>query len=523
MALGRTGATICGALLLVCLPDGLSAQSIEVRLLEESTGRPVSGALVRLLGPRGPVAQGLSSEAGRVVLRASSAGDYRVKVDRIGWTGLLAGPYTLEAGREIRRELRLPSERLLLPSLEVAGSSRCAPVAQGGPLAAALWEEIRKALAASIITGNQWKLPLHVRVFQRDVDFGGRAVRERLEQSEVVQNHRYVALPAADLATRGFIFETDTITLYAAPDAELLLSDEFVDTHCFRAVQGAGSRVGLAFQPLRSVTRPDVEGTLWVDRTTSELEVLEYKYTGVSDTALGGRVVFQRLPTGGWIVNDWHIRGPRQGGTQHKKIGYRDRGARVSVAGDSQGTVTRSLIFGRVWDSLAGRPIDDVSVYVEGLADTIITDPEGWYGMVVEDSGARVLNARHWRLELLGSPAIARTLRWNDTVEVNFGVPSLATLGQALCKPDQTAGVIGVVQRPEGVAAQVLGIHAWWEASDDEHRFETRTRPNGLFAVCWQRHPVGPVEIRFRDGYRQLKRIMVQPTKAYEWMEVVIP
>ena len=93
-------------LLLFC-PAVVVAQSVDIRLREDSAGRPVAGALVRLLGPRGVAAQGLSNEAGRVVLRAGEAGEYRIKVDRIGWAGVTAGPYALEAGTTILRDVRM--------------------------------------------------------------------------------------------------------------------------------------------------------------------------------------------------------------------------------------------------------------------------------------------------------------------------------------------------------------------------------------------------------------------------------
>ena len=68
------------------------AQTVELRLKEETTGAPIAGAIVRLLGEKGPVAQGLSNETGRLVLRAPAPGSYRLKVDRIGWSGLVTAP-----------------------------------------------------------------------------------------------------------------------------------------------------------------------------------------------------------------------------------------------------------------------------------------------------------------------------------------------------------------------------------------------------------------------------------------------
>ena len=525
--------TLSGLLLVLGLAANVGAQSIEVRLREDSAGGPIAGALVRLLGARGMVAQGLSNEVGRVTLVAPHPGEYRIKVDRIGWAGVLAGPYTLEAGEEIRRELRLPAQRATLPALDVSGASRCAAMAQGGPLAAALWEEIRKALAASVITAEGLALPLHLRIFERGLDLSGRAMRERLMRSDVVRGHRYFALPAADLADRGFVFASESTTVYAAPDAALLLADEFVATHCFRAVPGVGSLVGLHFLPARGARRIDVQGILWVDRHTSELDYLEYRYTGLADTTLGGRVAFRRLADGGWLVNDWHIRSARfemteatvSGRRESRLAGYRDRGARVDLAADSLGRITRSILAGQVWDSIAGRGLFDATVFVEGAPDSIITDPDGRFSMAVPDTGTRVIGARHWRLELLdGIPGKVAELRWGDTARAEFGVPSLATLAGELCvRPEDRAGIIGVIFRSDSTPAAGLDIQGRWDAADGNHAELVQTRANGLFALCWRSQPVAGVQLRFRTRFRELGRHMVRTRPGFQWVEIAIP
>ncbi|HEY9518018.1 MAG TPA: carboxypeptidase-like regulatory domain-containing protein, partial [Gemmatimonadales bacterium] len=68
-------------------PSSLAAQQVDLQIREEGSRAPVAGAIVRLLGDRGVAAQGLTSEQGRIVLRAPTPGSYRIKVDRIGWSG----------------------------------------------------------------------------------------------------------------------------------------------------------------------------------------------------------------------------------------------------------------------------------------------------------------------------------------------------------------------------------------------------------------------------------------------------
>ena len=51
----------------------LAAQTMEIRLRDETSRAPVVGAIVRLLDENGPVAQGISNESGALVLRANEA------------------------------------------------------------------------------------------------------------------------------------------------------------------------------------------------------------------------------------------------------------------------------------------------------------------------------------------------------------------------------------------------------------------------------------------------------------------
>ena len=77
---------------------------------------------------------------------------------------------------------------------------------------------------------------------------------------------------------------------------------------------GERGLVGLAFEPTGEGKRVDLEGTLWLDEETAELSRLDFDYTGLPPSMgrveAGGRVEFDRLPTGEWIVPRWSIRMP---------------------------------------------------------------------------------------------------------------------------------------------------------------------------------------------------------------------
>src|SRR2546429_3804932 len=124
--------------------------------------------------------------------------------------------------------------------------------------------------------------------------------------------------PASDLVARGYVVvEDDGTWTYQAPDADVLLSDPFLRTHCFETKAGHGETagfVGLAFTPARDRSLPDVAGTLWLDQQTSELRHLQFNYTRLphplNEARAGGRVAFMRVPTRAWRVRDWVIPTP---------------------------------------------------------------------------------------------------------------------------------------------------------------------------------------------------------------------
>lgn len=328
----------------------LAGQTVEVRVAEELTGIPTAGAIVRLLLDTTVVMQGLADEAGRIVFRVAVPGRYRLKVDRIGFPGILSEPFPLEMGEAVRRDLVMPARRVELPAIEVRGESHCGPSA-GDALAESLWDEIRKALTANVLTQRAQQVVLQVDEFERKVDLNGRTLPERAVGSRTTRGPPFATVPATALATEGFVSIVRDTTVFNAPDAALLLSDPFVETHCFRAVsRQKDSLVGLAFRPVPGRLVPDVRGTLWVQRVTTELRFLEYRYVFPAGERepdqLGGRVEFSRLPSGAWIVSSWHIRMPRTGpsyvrtpaGVRRENqmlVGYLDRGARATVIPDT--------------------------------------------------------------------------------------------------------------------------------------------------------------------------------------------
>jgi len=529
---------ICrAAFALIVVPIVARAQSVDLRLTEEALGRPVAGAIVRLMAGASVVAQGLTSEAGRIVLRAPAPGTYQLKADRIGWKGLLTEPFALGAGATLRRELVMPGIRRELPTILVRGRSRCYPGGQGGPLAAALWEEIRNALTANVLTQREQAVPLHVRQFVREVNLGRRILRQWTYRSTITRGNAFVSVAPAELAEIGFVHTVGDSVEYAAPDAALLLSDEFVGTHCFRVVGGDSGLVGLAFEPIPGRKVPDVNGTMWVDRGTSELRYLEYDYTGLPNllerARLGGRVQFERLPVGAWIVSYWHIRMPTldstmvrgTGNTQQavmRLVGFRDQGGRAEVSMNPFGTVDRAILIGMIYDSLTGGGLADAVVRVEGTHDSVLTDGTGRFELAVRASGDQTVVSVHPKLGLLRDlPRRPVLLSLSDTTNVSFATPSLQTFVRAYCGPPRgRAGVVGLAFGPDSVPAAGVDIRARWLTANGWKQVQARSIPRGAFALC-DLASGATVPIRLHQGNLALaeERLRLEPGE-WKWVDL---
>lgn len=166
---------------------------------------------------------------------------------------------------------------------------------------------------------------------KRQLDKDGRRVEsEDRTRAHTLAPSPYVARPADSLVASGFARFSAEASMFWAPDAEVLLADSFLDTHCFR-VRGEGAQatglVGLDFEPVPGRDVPEINGTMWLDAGTAQLRWLDFQYVNLGvppwlmDAEPGGRVEFRALPNGTWIVTSWHIRMFTAGETTHPLTG----------------------------------------------------------------------------------------------------------------------------------------------------------------------------------------------------------
>lgn len=298
----------------------LAGQTIQGTIVEEGSTRPVPGAFIVLLDAQGSQrAAALSDAEGGFRLVAPSPGEYVLGVDRIGYLSVRTPLFPLPAGRTVEYRLSVRVEPIELTGIDVEVDPICRVRPGEGQASAELWEEARKALNATAWTQREGLLRYAVRTTERRLDPWTQRVEEEREDTRrgVSRGSPYVALAVDRLAEGGFAHLDGETQVYYAPDATTLLSDWFLDHHCFHVIPASKSQpglIGLAFEPIPEARRIDVRGILWLDERTAELSRLDFEYTGLPSsmgrTEAAGRVEFERLPTGEWIVPRWLIRMP---------------------------------------------------------------------------------------------------------------------------------------------------------------------------------------------------------------------
>lgn len=288
-------------------------------MLPDST-TPLRAAIVQALDARGTeVGRALTGPAGRYVLRLPSAQQVHLRVLRIGFRPT-EGP-TIDVGRDTTDAPRLvfAAQPVVLSSVNVRDRRTCRVNADTGLAVSRVWDEARKAMLSTQLSSGDVPLTAEWIEYDRTLDSAALVVKK--QQVRVLTHpttHAFKSRPADELVKTGYVVEEGGGTTYFAPDADVLLSESFAATHCFRlasAPRGQPQLIGISIEPSRDRRdTPDITGTLWLDRRTAELRSLEFRYTNLPDLAAaaepGGRVEFLRLDDGNWLVSRWYVRMP---------------------------------------------------------------------------------------------------------------------------------------------------------------------------------------------------------------------
>jgi hypothetical protein len=311
------------ATLAICCaaPRSMAAQRLRGDLFLPDSVTRAGGVIVVVTDNRGATAaRALTNERGEFDFALPRAGRYDLHLLRIGFRPTVVHGVDVANDEVPRLHLSLRDEPISLGAITVRGRNVCRIRADSGEMVARLWEEASKAIVATQLSAPGSALVAHWRRYDRLTDLTSETVlMERSQAGSGATDHPFTSFPPELLARVGYVVEDSGGVVYRAPDAEVLLSDSFASEHCFHVEPRSATHanwVGIGFRPAHDRRGiKDIEGTLWLDRESAELRLLEYRYTGLSrdlaSAESGGTVEFLRLSTGNWFVNRWAIRMPR--------------------------------------------------------------------------------------------------------------------------------------------------------------------------------------------------------------------
>lgn len=504
----------------------LEAQIIQGIVLDDTGTGPLAGAMVVVMELDGTVAgRGLTGAEGRFEIRVPHPGRYQARVDRIGYESITTRAFDTPPDGTYQRIL-VPIRAVELEGLDVSGAKRCEVRPDVGQVTARVWEEARKALEAARWTSESSRFDYTLLQFSRLWDAGGKDLRD--ETREFLERRGeapYRSVSAEDLASRGFVREIFTDLLsYDAPDAGVLLSDAFLDTHCMRARRASSGMVALDFEPVNGRDVPEIKGTMWLDAATAELQRVEYLYVnldrGRATGEAGGELEFIRSADGTWFVADWRVRMPllEPGRTVgYRRTGYEDKGGVVWRARDTSGTqvyqAVTARIAGLVLDSL-GAPLPGVVLVPRGIPTRAESDALGAFVLDGLPEGLVRLDVAAPHLDTLGltafDTALASVLPKGGSKEIELQVPGVGDRMESFCdaeRRDETSILLGRVRvsggSPEGMAVRFSrvsgsgrlrlqeratppggGVQSRWQHLGDTPWWEATLDARGLFMLC---------------------------------------
>jgi hypothetical protein len=520
------GAVYRSALLLACLTSFASAAAAQIvrgRVTETGSGAEIGGVVVTIVNAttRAQGARTLTDAEGRYALRAPGAGSYRVEVKRIGVRRVLSDVVALAAGETRVVDVAVEALAYTLPEIVVSGLSACAGSMGDASRIGALWEEARTALFATRISLRDRLFRATVVRYTRQLDPRSlRVIKEEGREIQGVMDKPFRSVHAESLSAHGYVVtDHDNTQIFHAPDADVLLSDSFVNDHCFRLARANRERrglVGLAFAPAAGRRLSEISGTMWLDERTFELSLVEFRYVNVNglpdDNAIGGEVHFAKLDNGAWVVRRWFIRLPQgsrsstpmtvSGATPNvfvRRVGYilREEGGQVTAESMLRRERPAGL-HGTVVDSL-GHPLSGAIVSLTGTPYRSVVDEQGRFRVDNVTPGTFSVIAEHPGYAQLGIRAAEAEVDLPEGLvsQLHLSAPRMRDVRARLCPAepaeDDRADLRVVLLDPRGNLVPFARVRITWmtvsgiqRSAVDASRAtdEAETDQNGAAMFC---------------------------------------
>ncbi len=301
-----------------------NAQVIRGVVVDSATHQPLTAVLVSLADSADRNLQRFLADAnGTFRFSVPRPGRYTVRAERLGMTTEMVEQIDVAAGQTVSLRITLAHLPITLEGLQASGDRRCELSRDLGVETLRVWEEARKALNSADYTSSAGVYVHDLGKYVRELEPGSLKILSESNSFWSTMTERPIeSRPVEVLLDGGWVVRKSGGNRYFGPDAHVLLSDEFLDTHCMQLRPRDESNprlVGLEFRPVRIQSRRSgIQGVLWLSRETGGLEWLEFSYLNLPGLAeevdsdqIGGRVDFRSLPDGTWIVSKWYIRMPR--------------------------------------------------------------------------------------------------------------------------------------------------------------------------------------------------------------------
>ena len=494
----------------------LTGAQVARGVVTDSTNRPISGVVVMLVDSNALTrARALSNERGEFRVAAPTAGKYSLRAMRIGFRPTTTAGLELRPGGDVAQRVVLMGLPITLDTVRIADRNACRAFTDSGAATYAVWEQVRAALTATEVTTELRSVSATTVVYERVLDprSNNRVLQQKATLATGNVNRPWLSLPPDSLRRIGYVVtERDNSVVYYAPGIDALLSPSFANDHCFRIARDSKrpELIGLAFEPVADRRRTaEIAGTLWVDRASSQLRRLEFKFVNVpfeQGEMAGGDLQFVRMRDGSWAISEWGIRMPAFTTAVVPGHGAERRLAEIQVAGGQLALARRGsdtlwaqppmALTGMIRDSVSGAAIAGARITLLGTDVSGRTDDRGRFSLSGMLPGAYEAEIRTPSLDSLAATHRASFEFVDPNSHPDWRIPNAQQLMTTVCGSgglrDASRGiVVGRAHvRGDSAAIRNLSIVAEWQPAGTAdsaagvRQAKVQGGADGLFRLC---------------------------------------
>jgi hypothetical protein len=322
------------------VPGLVAAQSLRGRVLDQ-TRHPLIGALIEVRDSAGrPLPTTVTAASGGFMVPLPGPGSYRYRVAAIGFVPRPFETVRIPADGLVLADLVLQTMTMRLPDLIAVGGNRhCGKSGVSDDIFSRVLESAHTALDVMEATIRSHQVSFEVARINTRTQYGILTNFEVADTTlQTMSRWPIQSIEPDTLRLLGFgrlLAPGDENTReYYGPDARVLFSDWFLETHCFKIDRPdrrhPSDSLHLRFAPARKSKIIDISGDLVLD--PHNLSLLQFTFTHTNlpnwmpDGSAGGEMQFTRLKSGLWIARTWAIWAPAPA------FGFDSR--RYLVAGD---------------------------------------------------------------------------------------------------------------------------------------------------------------------------------------------